>query len=118
MRASFGGTGINVFLNLKDKEKGNKSKRLECIIMGYKNPILVLNIVGEVTEHDHDPLEEQGFHITGTPRYGGPGKRSKYEIYLSQKRFDEITNPDNVTAGGFFLSRCLYDRISINYFAR
>jgi len=117
MRAVFSGTGIDINLGLEDKKKGEKDGKLECRIKGYKNPVLTLHIVDEVI--GRDLLEEPGFHIKGTPKYGGPERRTKYEIYLSKENFEKLTNPkeDPIIKGGFFLSRCLYDRLAINYYA-
>jgi len=110
-------TGISLTLLKKDKEEGEKKKRLECMLQDEKIKV-VLNIVDRIAENmrRRGILEEPGFHIERKRRYGK--KENRYEIYLTKERFKKLTNPDGhpVVDGGFFVSRSMYDRISFNYY--
>jgi len=116
MRAVFCGSGLDLTLGLKDKEEGNRDRRLECRLPEWKKAKIILHIVDEVKERECQ--EKRGFHIKAKPRGVGPEYKEQYDIYLSQEIFDELTNPeeDPVTRGGYFMSRCLYDRVDIKYF--
>jgi len=116
MFATFGGTGLYIKLGLKDKEKGSKDKVLSCRLDCWKKPKLFLHIKEEVIETGF--LQEPGFHIKVMPPKVGPEFRTRYDIYLSEDRFEELTNPkeDPIIRGGYFASRSVYDRIDIVYF--
>ena len=117
MRAHYR-TGIKIVLLKEDKETGEKEGKLECVIEQFNRPKLIIHILDKLNEKMKCVEEEPGFHIIGTPKYGGPGKRKKYDIYLTKERFTQLTNPqeDPVVYGGYFASRSLYDRVDIKYF--
>jgi len=117
MWAIFGGSGLNITLNLKDKEEGNKKRKLECRLLQWKKAKIILHILDEVTERGF--MEAEGFHIKVDPSKSSPEHRVRYDIFLSKEVFDKLTNPeeDPIVRGGYFVSRGVYDRIDIVYFA-
>ncbi len=117
MRAIFGGSGLNLTLNLGDKREGNRKRKLECILPQWKKAKIILHILDEVTERGF--MEEKGFHINVSPSKSSPEHRDQYDIFLSKEVFDKLTNPeeDPIIDGGYFVSRSVYDRIDIMYFA-
>lgn len=122
MRATFGGSGLVLTLNLKDKEEGNKNNQLECRLDVWKKAKVVVHVVDKLDPKEFREkgfLEEPGFHIEAIPSNKGPEKKTKYNIYIIKKIFDEITNPkgDPIVDGGYFVSRSMYDRVDIIYFA-
>lgn len=111
MRAYFGGTGLNIVVGIEDREKD----KIECSIDRYKKPKVFLNIVDEVAKNDG--FEESGFHMQCWPPNVGLRESTKIHVYLSRKRWHEITTEfDPEADGGFFCSRCKYDRFHINYY--
>ncbi len=117
MRAYTGDYGIDITLILKDKEEGERTSRIVCQSNERKKPIVTIHIVNEVERGGF--LEEPGFHIEAKPTNVGPDEREKYDIFLSKKRFEELTNPEGnpIVDGGYFVSRSKFDRIDIKYFA-
>ena len=110
-------SGLGITLLKKDNEEGEKEGRIECRIQQFNKPKVVIHIVDKLQKYIQSSLEEQGFHITTTPKYGGPEKRKQYDIYLTKEIFTKLTNPkkDPIIDGGYFGSRCLYDRVDIKY---
>lgn len=117
MEAIFAGNGLNLTLSLKDKEEGNRKRKLECRLPQWKKARIILHILDEVKERG--PLEEAGFHIKVSPSKSAPEYRDQYDVYLNKKVFDKLTNPeeDPIVHGGYFVSRSVYDRVDIVYFA-
>lgn len=115
MRARFGG-GLEINLGLDDKEKGDEGRILKCRLTPWKKAEVRLHIIDKVPLGF---LEELGFHIEVYPKNSSPETRKRYDIFLSKERFHKLTNPEGnpVIDGGHFSSRCLYDRVDINYFA-
>jgi len=114
MWAIHNGCGLHISLNLKDKNSVKSKKVLECLI--EPNTKLFLHIWNRVPWQGF--LEEPGFHITAKPESAPPEKRKRYDIYLSREKWEGLTNPrdDPIVVGGYTASRCIYDRVDINYF--
>jgi len=117
MRACFTGCGLDVTIDLDDKESVESGGDIECTLPEWKKPKLVLHVVDEVTGRGH--LCEPGFDINAKPRHSSPEFRTRYDLFLSKERFRALTNPegDPVIDGGYFVSRSIYDRVDIKYFA-
>lgn len=120
MRAIFGGSGLVLTLLLKDKEEGNRTGILECQLAQWKKARVILHIVNELNQEEFKEkgfLEEPGFHIEAIPKNAGPENEEEYDIYLTKARFAELTSPkgDSAIDGGYFVSRCMYDRVDICY---
>jgi hypothetical protein len=110
MRASIFGTGLNVFLLKEDKSK----EKLECIVENFENMKVFLNIVDIVKEKGNK--EEPGFHIRCIPDGIALRESSEIHISLSKERWNNLTTKyDPEAMGGYFESRCRYDRCSFNY---
>lgn len=110
MKAFFGGTGLSIKLKKEDK---NQTK-LECIVQDYNNPKLNLYVVDEVKHRD--TFEEPGFHMQCYPVDVSSRESTQIEVYLSKERWKQITTIyDPEAGGGWFGSRCMYDRCHIHY---
>ena len=106
---------LDITLRLEDKEAGERFKRLEAIAQGGNEPLVVMHIVYKV--RSHELMEDPGFHISAKPRGEGPENRKRYDIYLSSQRFHDLTNPSSpIVEGGYFGTRCRFDRVDIKYF--
>ncbi|MBS3076900.1 hypothetical protein J4233_01375 [Candidatus Pacearchaeota archaeon] len=119
MRASSYQGGLDITLYLADKEKGEKKKRIEYVMPEWQKPRLVVHIVRNVPNSWYQLGEESGFHVTAKPRNASPKERTRYDVWLSEERFHNLTNPkeDPISMGGYFPSRCRFDRVDIKYFA-
>ncbi|MBU4069379.1 MAG: hypothetical protein KJ646_00180 [Nanoarchaeota archaeon] len=112
MRALFGATGLSINVGDEDKQKN----KLECVIEDYKNPKIFLYIIDSVDKNDG--LEELGFHMQCWPPNVSARNSTKIYIYLSKERWHKLTNEyDSEARGGFFASRCKYDRCHFNYWS-
>ena len=81
---------------------------------GYKKPRLFLYVMDKVTKHDIN--EEPGFHMQCWPPNVSSRQSTKIYIYLSKERWHKLTTEyDKEAGGGFFASRCKYDRFHIHY---
>ena len=110
MKSFFGATGLDI--TVTDKDLGQD--RLECICMDYKRPKVILKIMDKVPKRED--LSEEGFHIQGWPPNTSLRNSTKIFVYLSRKRWHELTTVyDSEMRGGFFCSRCKYDRFHISY---
>lgn len=110
--------GLDITLDLEDKEKANRGESLECLFVRQKNLKLVLHVTKRVLS-TRCP-EEPGFHISTRPRkVTSPKDERTYSIYLSKEIFDALTNPPGnpIVDGGYFVSRSRFDRVDIKYFA-
>jgi hypothetical protein len=110
MRASIFPTGLMVSLGKEDKSK----KELECIINGFENIKVFLNVVGTVKYQGS--REEPGFHMQCYPKDVELRKSKEVHLYLSKERWNDLTTKfDPETYGGYFGSRCKYDRCEFSY---
>ncbi len=108
MRSSILATGLKINLVKEDKSKEN----LECKVNDL-NIRVFLNIVDTVEESGF--MEEPGFHIKCYPDVELL-KSKEVHIYLSRKRWEDLTTQyDREAMGGYFGSRCRYDRCEFNY---
>ncbi len=118
MCAHYGGSGLDVTLTLDDKEKvlaGNKT--LVCQMQEWEKALVVLHVRKRIPDRWRVYGEEPGFHVTGKPKGAGLETRERYDIYLSKKRFDDLTNPPSpITEEGYFGTRSQFDRVDIKYF--
>jgi hypothetical protein len=109
--------GFDITLKLEDKENVSKGRVLECALQNVKDVKVFLHVRNSVPWRGF--MEEPGFHIRGYPK--DPKIRKKYDIYLTKKIFEKLTNPQPplhpVVDGGYYVSRSLYDRVDIKYFA-
>lgn len=112
MRAQIN-NGILITLTTKDKEIGEQTGRLECTLVRWQKPKLTLHIVDQIPQKGYHC--ESGFYIEAFPEGGGPECKTQYTLYLSKKRFQELTTPQNRTNEGHFTSRCMYDQVDFNY---
>jgi hypothetical protein len=117
MRASYSGTGIFISLGLEDKKKGLESGILECKISDGNKEEFILKIVNKIPKRKNRFNEEPTFHIDSYPPNAAPGKRIRYNAYLTKERFEELVNPKSVTRGGYTGNRSRFDRIEFTYFA-
>ena len=113
MLTRFLGSGLHISLGIKDKKQGNKKGYLKSRLESWKNPQVILRITDKVEKRD--AFEEKGFHIKVTPKISSPEERTKYEIFLSKENWNKLTNPKDKVLGGYFVSRCMYDRVDIVY---
>ena len=110
MRALFGATGLSISLDEKDRQK----ETIECIVEDYKKPKLILSIVDYVDKNDG--FEEEGFHMQCWPPNVSSRDSTKIYVYLSKERWHKlITEYDSEAHGGFFATRCKYDRCHLFY---
>ncbi|KHO48359.1 MAG: hypothetical protein QT00_C0001G0377 [archaeon GW2011_AR5] len=111
MRAYIGATGLSVVAGSNDRE----NVRHECTIGQYKKPRLFLRVVKNVEKRGF--MEESGFHMQCWPPNAGLRRSTKIYVQLSRDVWDKITTEyDREAGGGFFCSRCKYDRFHINYY--
>ena len=111
MRAYFAATGLSIVLTAEDKEKD----RISCVVNQYKKPRVFLRVVDDVTKSYM--FEEPGFHMQCWPPNVGSRESTKIFVYLSKRNWEKlITEYDPEAGGGFFCSRCKYDRLHINYY--
>jgi len=118
MRALKVSCGLDITLDLGDKEKINRGESLECPFLRQENLKLVLKVRNNVPWGGH--MEETGFHIKADPKkVTSPKDERTYSIYLSKEIFDALTNPPGnpIVDGGYFVSRSRFDRVDIKYFA-
>ena len=109
MRALFGATGLSINLRVEDLGKD----KLECICDDYKNPKIFLYIIDKVDKNDG---EESGFHMQCWPPNVSARNSTKIYVYLSKERWYKLTTEYNSEdGGGFFGSRCKYDRCHFHY---
>ena len=118
MRALKVSCGLDITLDLDDKEKANRGELLECNFVGQENLKLIVHVRNSVPWRGH--MEETGFHIKADPKkVTSPKDERTYSIYLSKEIFDALTNPPGnpIVDGGYFVSRSRFDRVDIKYFA-
>jgi hypothetical protein len=116
MRAMYSGSGICINLNKSDKEKGLEKRILECKISDGNKEEFILKIVNKIPPDKNRFLEEPSFHIDSYPPRAGPGKRIRYNAYLTKEKFEELVNPKDPIRGGYCGSRTRFDRIEFTYF--
>ncbi|NCO11589.1 hypothetical protein CO038_00730 [Candidatus Pacearchaeota archaeon CG_4_9_14_0_2_um_filter_39_13] len=116
MRARWIG-GPDITLNLEDREQGNRTETLEARMPEWKKPVVRMHIVDYIEKTI--PFEEPGFHIDTVPKDASPENIERYDIYLSREVWKSLTNPTGnpIVEGGYFVSRCLFDRTEIKFFA-
>jgi len=111
MRAYFGATGISICVGKEDKGK----RRLECIIDDGRSARLLLQIRNHVNNTGH--CEEPGFHIQCWPPNISSRRCTKMFVYLSEENWNKLTTEwDREAGGGFWMSRCKYDRCHFHYY--
>ena len=119
MRAYFDTTGLSITVTDKDEASIDlsdpKKRTLECIVLGHNKTKISLDILDEVTKTD--PLAESGFYMECYPPNVPSRESEKIELYLSKERWYHLTTVyDREAGGGFFASRCRYDRFHIHYY--
>ncbi len=103
-------TGLKISLQKEEKSK----EKLECIVSGFNNMKVFLNIVDKIEKQDS--WEEKGFHIECLPLGMELRRSSEIYIYLSKERWNDLTTKyDPESLGGYFESRSKYDRCSFHY---
>ena len=113
----FGGSGLNISLNLADKEKLDRQGmpgKLETRLEMWKYATVTLHVVAEVKNRDPLEFEEPEFHIEVLPYGASPEERTSYDLSISAERFKDLTR----NFEGSFESRCSCDRVHIGYFGR
>ncbi len=102
---------LGIVINFVKEDKGKS--QLECFVSNFEGPKVFLYVKGEV--HNSGKGEEPGFHIETFPRVE-LREAEKINIYLSKKRWDQITTQiDPEAKQGYFGSRSAYDHVSFHY---
>ncbi len=110
MRAYFN-EGLAIVVQNEEREKN----KLTCIVNSHKKPRVFLRVVDKVTKNSMG--EEPGFHIQNWPPNVNLTRSTKIFVYLSKERWHKLTTEHDPEAdGGWFGSRCMYDRFSIHYY--
>ena len=88
--------------------------KAKCIVNEYKNPKVFLYVVDNVDKNDC--FEEYGFHMQCWPPNVSARDSTKIYVYLNKESWHKLTTKyDSDTDGGFFDSRCKYDRCHLIY---
>jgi len=114
MRAYFGATGLSVCLGEEDKVKiGEGKDLLECEVDEANHPRVFLYVRDGV---ESGTFEESGFHMQCYPDEVNFRESLGIYVFLSKERWNSLTTVyDKEADGGFFASRCLYDRCHFHY---
>lgn len=109
MRARFNPTGLTINMEDPDSDKNE----LECIIKGFNNPRLILQITNQVVPCGR---EEPGFHIETAPYNESFDICKEVYVFIDKNIHHKIFfEYDPEFDGGFFITRSSYDRIDISY---
>ncbi|MBR9682209.1 MAG: hypothetical protein GOV02_00900, partial [Candidatus Aenigmarchaeota archaeon] len=116
MQALFGATGLTINLTAEDNQEidngyGYKAK---CIVNEYKNPKVFLYVVDNIEKNECP--EEPGFHMQCWPPNVSARNSTKIFVYISKENWHKLTTEySSEDGGGFFGSRCKYDRCHFSY---
>jgi hypothetical protein len=111
MRARFNPTGLSISMEDADIDK----VELECIVKGFNNPILLLQINDLVVKYGR---ESPGFHIETVPDNLSFELCKEIYVFIDiQIHHQVFFEYDAEFRGGFFITRSAYDRVDISYYS-
>ena len=112
MRERFNPTGLTIQMADADIDKNE----LECIVKGFNNPKLILQINDSVIKYGR---ESPGFHIETAPNNDNFEICKEIYVFIDKKIHHQIFfEYDAEFQGGFFITRSACDRIDISYWTK